>query len=212
MSRKIEFKNYNSFIDIKEQITQNSLVVMKDNRHGTITKKYPFLTTDGSYFKLSVNFGQYDNLVEFNDIDYILINNNKEFKRLEEKKNESESKALKEHNINDQPKPKFTLMPQHALLEVAKVFTFGESKYNAFNYSKGEDATVYIDAALRHINKYLMCKDIDSETNTHHLANAIADLLMSLDNIIIGKSNDNRNDEYKKISTGCCDDVNCKCR
>ena len=106
-------------------------------------------------------------------------------------------RALKEHSIDGNTKPKFSLMPQKALLEVAKVFTYGEHKYEAFNYSKGEDITVYIDAAMRHINAFLCNEDIDKETKTNHLANATADLLMTLDNILNGTSVDNRNKYYK---------------
>jgi hypothetical protein len=107
-------------------------------------------------------------------------------------------KAKKELVVNQQVKPKLSLIPQLALLEVAKVFTYGESKYDAYNYSKGEDMTVYIDAALRHINKFLMNEDIDDETKTNHLANAIADLMMTLDNIMLSKTNDNRNPAYQQ--------------
>jgi hypothetical protein len=106
-------------------------------------------------------------------------------------------KAKKELSVNNEVKPCFTLIPQKALREVARVFTYGKDKYDAYNYSKGEKTTVYIDAALRHINSYLMNEDMDKETKTNHLANAIADLMMTLDNVMIEKSIDDRNKAYK---------------
>jgi len=106
-------------------------------------------------------------------------------------------KAKKEHEVDGVIKPKYSLMPQKALLEVAKVFTYGEHKYDAYNYSKGEYVTTYIDAAMRHINTFLCNEDIDKETKTNHLANAAADILMTLDNILNGTSIDNRNKNYK---------------
>ena len=106
-------------------------------------------------------------------------------------------KAKKEHEVDGVIKPKYSLMPQKALLEVAKVFTYGEHKYDAYNYSKGEYVTTYIDAAMRHINAFLCNEDIDKETKTNHLVNAAADILMTLDNILNGTSIDNRNKNYK---------------
>ena len=144
----------------------------------------------------NVNFNITSNEIEtvveeVNKIDYTYSISNKTV-------NSSDSiKAKKEHKVNGISKPKFSLMPQKALLEVAKVFTYGEDKYEAFNYSKGENTTVYIDAAMRHINAFLCNEDIDNETKTNHLANAAADLLMTLDNILNGTSVDDRNKYYK---------------
>jgi hypothetical protein len=106
-------------------------------------------------------------------------------------------KAKKEHEVDGVIKPKYSLMPQKALLEVAKVFTYGEHKYDAYNYSKGEYVTTYIDEAMRHINDFLCNEDIDKETKTNHLVNAAADILMTLDNILNGTSIYNRNKNYK---------------
>ncbi len=98
----------------------------------------------------------------------------------------------------DEGKPDFTLIPQEALLEVAKVFTHGAAKYGRWNYSLGTDYTRYIAAAQRHINQWLRGEDID-EISTNHLSNAIASLMMVLDNQKTGKGIDNRNKVYKKL-------------
>lgn len=194
-------ENIKSFNQIRDRIHPGAIVALKDYRRG-IVGEWGITLTDILFSKeekLEVVLLESSVTIfcRENQIDHIVIDTD-----YYKDKNDlnSPDKAIKEHKLTGGiTKPKFSLIPQHSLLEVAKVFTFGEDKYKAYNYSKGEDATVYVDAAMRHINKYLMQEDIDNETKTHHLANAIADLLMTLDNILIGKSNDNRNEHYKKI-------------
>lgn len=96
---------------------------------------------------------------------------------------------------HDKGKPDFTLIPQEALLEVAKVFTYGAEKYGVFNYSHGTDYRRYIAAANRHLNQWLRGEDLD-ESGTNHLGNAIASIMMVLDNQKTNKGNDNRNKVY----------------
>lgn len=98
----------------------------------------------------------------------------------------------------DSGKPDFTLIPQEALLEVAKVFTYGANKYGVFNYSEGMEYRRYIAAAQRHINQWLRGEDLD-EIGTNHLSNAIASLMMVLDNQKTNKGIDNRNKVYEGI-------------
>lgn len=98
---------------------------------------------------------------------------------------------------NDEGKPDFTLIPQAALLEVAHVFTKGADKYGVFNYSQGTKYRRYIAAAHRHINQWLRGEDID-EIGTNHLSNAIASLMMVLDNQLTNMGEDDRNSMYKE--------------
>lgn len=106
-------------------------------------------------------------------------------------------KALKEHSKNGIDKPQLSLIPQHALIEVAKVFMYGARKYDAYNYCKGEKNTVYIDACMRHINQYLLNQDNDNESGLLHLAHGVANLMMIIDNTIIGTNIEGRNAAYK---------------
>lgn len=105
-----------------------------------------------------------------------------------------ENKALK----NDEGKPSFSMIPQKAILEVAKTFTHGANKYGKFNYSKGMEFTRYLDAAQRHLNSVLQGEDLDIDSGCLHLANAIASLLMALDNQLTRSIIDDRNEIYKK--------------
>lgn len=98
----------------------------------------------------------------------------------------------------DNNKPDFTLIPQLSLLEVAKVFTHGNSKYGCYNYSLGTRHTRYVAAAQRHINQWLIGEDIDTDSQIHHLAAVAANALMALDNILTSKGVDNRNKVYNK--------------
>jgi hypothetical protein len=98
----------------------------------------------------------------------------------------------------DQGKEKFTMIPQLALKEVAKVFTHGAEKYGEFNYSGKGDVLRYIDALHRHTNQYLTGEDID-ESGAHHLACVAANALMALDAILNKTINDNRNKAYSKL-------------
>jgi len=110
--------------------------------------------------------------------------------------NPPEEKAMKEYSKDGVEKPRLSLIPQNAIVEVANVFSYGAKKYNAYNFSKGANKTTYTDAAQRHINRYLLNEDIDVESNLNHLAHAISCLLMLLDNDIIGCSIDDRNKHY----------------
>ena len=109
---------------------------------------------------------------------------------------EENLKSLKELNENGKPKPKFSLIPQLALKEVAEVFSYGANKYEKYNFSNGQDATVYTDAALRHIHKYLLNYDVDDESKLYHLAHACSNLMMLLDNDINNTTVDDRNKKY----------------
>jgi hypothetical protein len=102
---------------------------------------------------------------------------------------------------DDQGKEKYTMIPQLALKQVAKVFTHGADKYGDFNYSKQCDVLRYIDAMQRHTNQYLTGEDMD-ESGVHHLACVAANALMALDGILNETMIDNRNKFYGKKSMG----------
>ena len=98
---------------------------------------------------------------------------------------------------DDQGKEKYTMIPQLAIKQVAKVFTHGADKYGDFNYSKQGDILRYIDAMQRHTNQYLTGENID-ESGVHHLACVAANALMALDGILNKTITDNRNKAYVK--------------
>jgi hypothetical protein len=82
----------------------------------------------------------------------------------------------------DAGKPEFRLIPQVALLEVAKVMTFGAKKYAPDNSRKVDNAhSRYLDAALRHINAHLIGQHKDPESDLSHLAHAVCSLMMAME-------------------------------
>jgi hypothetical protein len=106
--------------------------------------------------------------------------------------------AMKEFVKDGQEKPRFSLLPISALQEVMHVMGYGAKKYAEHNYSKGERNTTYTDAAHRHLLAYQMGENIDLESNRHHLAHAVACILMGLDNELNGVSIEGRNPIYLK--------------
>ena len=82
----------------------------------------------------------------------------------------------------DSAKPKMNLLPPKAILEVAKVLTFGAEKYDAENWRKLDDLqSRYTAGALRHIFAHMDGEKLDPETNLSHLAHAMCCLLFKLE-------------------------------
>ena len=82
---------------------------------------------------------------------------------------------------NDNDKVRMELLPEMALVEVAKVFTFGSKKYGDMNYMKGMEWSRLIGAVRRHTSAFLLREDNDPESGIPHLAHAVAGLLMLLE-------------------------------
>ena len=82
----------------------------------------------------------------------------------------------------DNEKPKMYLLPPKAIVEVAKVLTFGAAKYDEDNWRYLEDAqNRYSGGALRHIFSHLDGELQDPETNLSHIAHAICCLMFKLE-------------------------------
>jgi len=81
----------------------------------------------------------------------------------------------------DAGKLKLELIPVLPLLEVAKVFTCGSDKFDDRNWEKGISWGRVYGAALRHLFSWWAGERIDPEMGTHHLANAVANLLFLLE-------------------------------
>jgi hypothetical protein len=101
------------------------------------------------------------------------------------------TKALK----FDNEKPRTELVDADAILELAKVLTFGAKKYAANNWRKGIEFSRVIGAALRHIYAIQQGEDRDQETGLLHSAHAMCEL-MFLTNFY--KSHPELDDRYKE--------------
>lgn len=99
---------------------------------------------------------------------------------------------------HDQGKERVSLIMSKAILEVAKVGTFGAGKYGDHNYRKGLKWSRLADAALRHFIKYLAGKRIDEESGLSHLAHVAWNILTMLEFEIEGAGEDDLWKGYKK--------------
>jgi hypothetical protein len=82
----------------------------------------------------------------------------------------------------DSGKPEMSLLPPYALEAVARVLTYGATKYERDNWKHVPDGEYrYKNAAFRHFNDFLKGDELDPETDEHHLAHAICCLMFILD-------------------------------
>ena len=79
----------------------------------------------------------------------------------------------------DEKKNRMDLLPPDSLEEIAKVFTFGASKYAANNWCSGFEWHRIYGSLLRHINAFWQGEDYDEEGNLH-LACCGCNILMLL--------------------------------
>jgi hypothetical protein len=70
----------------------------------------------------------------------------------------------------DSEKPMMALVPPTALLEEAKVWTFGMKKYAAFNWANGLSYLRILSAIMRHTNAIASGEDVDPESGLLHAA------------------------------------------
>jgi hypothetical protein len=77
-------------------------------------------------------------------------------------------------------KPRWSLMPWRALLQVSRAMTLGAAKHGDLSY-RAADADAYFDAAMRHLTAWRCGETADPETGLHPLAHAAADVLIGLE-------------------------------
>ena len=81
----------------------------------------------------------------------------------------------------DSDKPKYSLLSPYGLEELAKVATFGATKYAPHNWRKGFDYSRLLDASMRHILEYQKGNKMDDESKLPHLAHAMWNLMALLE-------------------------------
>ena len=101
--------------------------------------------------------------------------------------------------VYGESKPKISSTPIIGIREMGKVFELGAKKYGRFNWRiHTVSATVYYDAAWRHLSAWFEGEDIDPESGVSHLAHVMACMTILLDAEDKKKLNDNR---------GTCEEV-----
>lgn len=85
------------------------------------------------------------------------------------------------------------LFPATAILMGCMAFLDGGLKYGRANWRiAGVRASIYYDAANRHLTKWFEGEEIDSDSGLPHLAHAIACIAILIDANCAGKLNDDR--------------------
>ena len=88
-------------------------------------------------------------------------------------------------------------IPTQPMFEEGLVMMSGARKYGAFNWrAKGIRASVYVDAAMRHIMAFKEGENNDPESRLPHLAHAKACLSILRDSILMGNFTDDRPLKY----------------
>lgn len=99
----------------------------------------------------------------------------------------------------DQNKPKVSLIPEEAILGMAKAFTYGAEKYQAHNFRKGILYSRLLDATYRHLLAFSTGEDVDTESLNEHIDHAMASLAMLK---FMTKNVPEMDDRFKRNSDG----------
>jgi ribosomal protein L32 len=101
----------------------------------------------------------------------------------------------------DSGKPMMDQLPPTALIEVAKVFTYGAEKYGPHNWQEhadGWDWNQLYASCQRHLTSWQACEDVDPESGLYHLAHACCNLMMLITLQLNGRGTDDRGPIYKE--------------
>lgn len=86
-----------------------------------------------------------------------------------------------------------SLFPQTAIAYGALAMTEGHCKYGGYNFREaGVLASVYVDACMRHLFKWVNGQNVDPKTQVPELASALACIAVIIDAFECGKLNDDR--------------------
>jgi hypothetical protein len=90
-------------------------------------------------------------------------------------------------------KPRLSLVPPPLMIYVSKVMELGAKKYGPYNWrGNAVLATVYVEAAMRHLLAYLDGEALDPESGQPHTAHVAACMGILLDAEATGNLDDDR--------------------
>jgi len=81
----------------------------------------------------------------------------------------------------DNGKLRYSLIPPHAMEELAKVLTYGAKKYKPNNWRKVKDLSRYEDALFRHLQEWRKGNELDKESKLPHLSHALANIVFLIE-------------------------------
>lgn len=86
----------------------------------------------------------------------------------------------------------YALVPVFPHEEVARVYGYGATKYEANNWRKGYSWSLSLSALYRHIAKFRSGESVDPESGVHHLAHATFHLYTLMEYERLGLGTDDR--------------------
>ena len=90
-------------------------------------------------------------------------------------------------------KPSMACVPPIAFLHLSKAMMNGQEKYGLMNWRENYiSASIYYDAAMRHLISWYDGETMDPESGVHHLGHVMACCAILLDGELLGTLNDNR--------------------
>jgi hypothetical protein len=90
-------------------------------------------------------------------------------------------------------KPPMSCVPANVLAEIGVAMHEGVTKYGRHNWRTAEVvASIYYDAALRHLFSWWEGQDEDPDSGVHHVTKAIAGLIVLRDAMMYGAIDDDR--------------------
>jgi len=90
-------------------------------------------------------------------------------------------------------KAPFSTVPAPVMAEIGVAMLEGARKYGRHNYRvAGVRASVYYDAAMRHLTAWWEGEDLDPDSNLSHITKALASLTVLRDTMINDKWTDDR--------------------
>jgi hypothetical protein len=90
-------------------------------------------------------------------------------------------------------KPRIVLVPPASLVYEALAMEHGAEKYGAYNWRKDKVvASIYVDAAMRHLLAWIDGEEYAADSHVHHLAHAKASLGVLIDALELGNLVDDR--------------------
>ena len=84
-----------------------------------------------------------------------------------------DGQELKSGHKEDNGKERFDLFPPEAMFALARILTFGATKYEDRNWERGILYGRVFAALQRHLWKWWMWEDTDEETRESHMAHAL---------------------------------------
>ena len=69
----------------------------------------------------------------------------------------------------NQGKPKWSLVPQSALIPMVQVLEYGATKYAPYNWAKGLPITEIYESLKRHLDAFMEGEDNDPESTLSHI-------------------------------------------